>query len=195
MFSIDSDEWVSDDLRASIQSAMQQNQRMVFQLRRRNNYCGHWVKFGDVGKDYVTRLFKRGAARFSDDIVHERIITSEKIGTLQGLLYHNSYPSYEALIDRMNRYTTLSAAQRFARGKRSSFFRAIFSGLWAFLRSYVIRLGFLDGKTGYVVAMSSGQSSFYRHIKLLALDTAKFYLISKKVFHNDENKQIMTKNN
>lgn|SRR3990167_9323436 len=169
IFSIDSDEWVSDSLRISILETLKNTTGSVFKLQRRNQYCGQWIRFGDPGKDFIVRLFKKGCARFSDDCVHERVITDEKIYTLKGLLMHNSYRSYEELLNRMNRYTTLSAQQRFSQGKRSSFSRALFSGLWAFLRSYIFRLGFLDGKIGYIVAVSSGQSSFYRHLKLTHL--------------------------
>ena len=172
VLSIDSDEWVGDALREEIIACIQHPITPVFALRRRNQYCGHWVRFGDVGRDRVTRLFKRETARFSEDIVHERLITHEKISVLKNVLYHNSYRTYEALMSRMNHYTTLSAEQRFKRGKKSSFRHAIFSGLWAFLRSYVVRMGFLDGAIGYIVAMSSAQSSFYRHVKLRPLNRA-----------------------
>lgn len=167
IFSIDSDEWISDASRDEIISVMQHSTKQVFCMPRRNQYCGKWIRFGDVGRDKVTRLFKRGAARFSDDIVHERILTENPIATLKYPLLHNSYRSYEALLQRMNTYTTLSAESRFLRGKKTSFSRAIFAGLWAFIRSYFLRAGFCDGKMGFVVAISSAESSYYRHLKLL----------------------------
>lgn len=167
VFSIDSDEFVSDALRDEIVRATQNPTHLVFQMPRRNQYCGQWMRFGDVGKDKVIRLFKRGFAKFNDNLVHESVITNEKIGTLISPLMHRAYESIEELLFRMNKYSTLSAEIRFKKGKKTSLLRAILSARWTFLRSYFFRLGFLDGKMGYIVATAAAQSSYYRHVKLL----------------------------
>lgn len=169
IFSIDSDEWVDDTLKNELLAAMQHDSATVFSVPRRNQYCGQWVRHGDVGRDRVTRLFKRGSARFTDDIVHEYIITDQPIKKLNAFLFHNSYRSLSELMSRMDRYTTLSAEIRYKKGKKTSFSKALFSSLWAFIRSYFIRAGFLDGKIGFIVAVSSAESSYYRHLKLMEM--------------------------
>ena len=170
IFSIDSDEWISDASRDEITQVIQHSTKNIFIIPRRNQYCGKWIRFGDVGRDTVVRLFKRGTARFSDDIVHEKLITNqEPLGKLKSPLLHNSYLSIDALMQRMDRYTTLSAQSRFSRGKKTSLKRAIFAGFWAFLRSYFFRWGCCDGKMGFIVAISSAEASYYRHVKLLEL--------------------------
>src|SRR3990167_6765223 len=68
IYSIDSDEWMSDDLHAEIIRTLQNPTTNVYKQPRRNQYCGQWIRFGDVGKDKVIRLFKRGTAKFSDNI-------------------------------------------------------------------------------------------------------------------------------
>lgn len=169
IFSIDSDEWIDDALKNEMLAAMQQTEATVFSIPRRNQYCGQWICHGDVGRDRVIRLFKRGSSRFSDDIVHETIITDQPIKKLNAFLFHNSYRSLSELMSRMNRYTSLSAEIRYKKGKKTSFGNALFSSIWAFIRSYFIRAGFLDGKMGFVVAVSSAESSYYRHLKLLEM--------------------------
>lgn len=170
VFSIDSDEWISDASRDEIIRTIQTTPHTAFIMPRLNQYCGKWIRFGDAGKDTVMRLFKRGCAQFSNDIVHEKLIADHKtLGQLKHALLHNSYQSVDAIMERMNRYTTLSAQARFARGKKTSVAKTIFSSAWAFFRSYIFRYGFLDGKMGFVVAISSAESSYYRHIKLLEL--------------------------
>lgn len=170
IFSIDSDEWLSDASRDEILNIIQATEHTAFIMPRLNQYCGKWIRFGDVGKDKVMRLFKKGYAHFSNDIVHERLIVDEKkLGQLKHALLHNSYQSIDAIMERMNRYTTLSAQARFTHGKKTSLTKTLLSSIWAFLRSYVFRYGFLDGKMGLVVAISSAESSYYRHIKLLEL--------------------------
>ncbi|OGT26655.1 MAG: hypothetical protein A3I77_07450 [Gammaproteobacteria bacterium RIFCSPLOWO2_02_FULL_42_14] len=169
VFSIDADEWVDDVLKNEIICTIHNPSALVFSLRRRNRYCGQWMRFGDVGKDTVTRLFKRGIAKYNDDIVHEKLLTTEKKMRLKNYLLHDTYTSIEALLDRMNRYSSESALMRFQRGKKTNVFAAAISAAWIFLRAYILRWGFLDGKMGYVVAATAAHSSFYRHVKLICL--------------------------
>lgn len=169
ILSIDSDEWVDEKLRHEIIATIQNPAALVFQMPRLNQYCGQWIYHGDVGKDKVTRLFKRSAAHFSNDIVHEKILTSEKIGKLKSVLHHNTYDSIEALLHRMNFYSSLSAKKRFEQGKKTNLLCAIVSALWSFTRSYFFRAGFLDGKMGFIVCLAAAESSYYRHVKLMEL--------------------------
>lgn len=169
ILSIDSDEWVDDALRTEIIATLKNPTATVYDIPRLNQYCGKWIRHGDVGKDSVTRLFKRGHAQFSDDIVHEKIITNDSVKRLRSPLCHNTYESIDALLHRMNLYSTLSAKIRFERGKKTSLLNAMFSATWLFIRSYFFRAGFLDGKMGFIVCLAAAHSSYYRHIKLIEL--------------------------
>jgi glycosyltransferase involved in cell wall biosynthesis len=170
VLSIDADEWVSEALQQEIVTVVndQTAQRWdAFWLPRRTKYLGEWVDYGDVGRDRVVRLFKRGCAKFTDEIVHESLqVDSGQIGLLRHKLLHESYRSVEALLERMNHYTTLSAKIRLENGKSSSLTKAILHGCWAFVKAYFWRMGFLDGRIGFVVAISSAESSYYRYLKL-----------------------------
>lgn len=169
ILSLDDDEWLSTELQNEIINTLKNPSAKLYGFPRHNMYCGHWITHGSVGKDIAIRLFKRGIATFNKKIVHEGLITNEKPHYLKSPLYHNSYLSYEALLDRLNQYTSLSAEERFNAGKKTTFKKAVVSALWAFIKAYFIRAGFLDGKIGFVVALTSAESSFYRHIKLLHL--------------------------
>lgn len=169
VLSIDSDEWISDELHKEIIQTLQHPSHSVYQIPRRNQYCGQWMRHGDVGKDAVIRLFKRGTAHFNDNIVHESIETKETIGKLRSPLMHRAYQSIEELLSRMNKYSSLSAEIRFKKGKKTNLLRAILAARWTFIRAYFFRLGFLDGKMGYIVATAAAQSSYYRHVKLMLL--------------------------
>ncbi len=173
VFSIDADEWVSESLRQAICSAIANSNAIAYQMPRRNSYCGHIIRYGDVGKDIVTRLFRRGYGEFSNDLVHERVIINGDIKTLLEPLHHNSYHSLEDLLERMNTYTTLSATMRHKKGKKSSLSKAIAHSFWAFIKAYFLRLGFLDGRIGFIVAVSSAESSYYRYAKLMLLNQKK----------------------
>lgn len=173
VLSIDADEWVSENLQQEIKKAIAKPKADAYRLPRRTMYCGQFLQHGDSGKDSVTRLFRRDKGKFSNDIVHERTLIDGTTKKLTQPLLHNSYQTLEQLIDKMNQYSTLSAKARHESGKKASLYKAITHSLWAFIKSYIIRRGFLDGKIGLMVAISSAENSYYRYAKLLLLYAEK----------------------
>jgi len=130
------------------------------------------MKYSGWSPDYVLRLFRREGAAFSNDRVHERVIFSDQrtIGRLTHPFLHYSYDSIEDVIDRMNRYSTAGAEMKHEKGQKSSLRKAIFHGLWAFFRTYVLQRGFLDGREGFMLAVSNAEGVYYRYLKLFFLD-------------------------
>ena len=108
-------------------------------------------------------------AKFSDDLVHERILFEGEIKTLKEPLLHISHTDLEEVLNKTNRYTSDGAAMLFAQGKRSSLSKAILHGFWAFIRTYFLRLGFLDGRMGLILAISYAEGTYYRYLKLMML--------------------------
>jgi hypothetical protein len=119
--------------------------------------------------DYLPRLFKKGAAQYSEDLVHERLIFSGKVSHLDGLLMHYSFDDLESVLDKVNRYSSAGALQRFQKGARSGLRSAIFKGFWTFIRSYIIKRGFLDGREGFILSVSNAEGAYYRQLKLMYL--------------------------
>jgi hypothetical protein len=119
--------------------------------------------------DHVTRLFRRGRARFSDDLVHERLIVDGPVGRLQGTLLHASFGSLEQVLDKVNRYSSLSAQQMAAAGRRGGLATAVLHGVGAFLRTYLLKAGFLDGREGFMLAVSNAEGAYYKYLKLMLL--------------------------
>lgn len=170
VLSLDADEKVSTKLRDEIQDAINTNEENVaFRLPRNSSYCGQLILHSGWRPDYVTRLFPKLGAKFSDDIVHERILFEGEIKTLKEPLLHISYVDLEEVLDKTNRYSTDGAAMLYARGKRSSLSNAILHGFWAFVRTYFLRLGFLDGRLGFILAISNAETTYYRYLKLMLL--------------------------
>jgi hypothetical protein len=114
----------------------------------------------------VDRLFKRGTARFSDDLVHERLIPNGQVAKLENPMLHFSFMDFSQVLQKIDRYSTASAEQAFAKGRRSNPLKAILHGLWAFIRTYFIRAGFLDGYQGLALAISNAEGSYYRYMKI-----------------------------
>ena len=166
VLSIDADERLSLELQAEIKSVLSNPKFEVYSFPRLSSYCGQNMRHSGWYPDRVTRLFRQNVARFSDDLVHERIITSSAIGHLNSYLLHESFTSLDAVLDKVNRYSTAGAQILFVRGKKASLGKALSHGLWAFFRTYVLRLGFLDGRMGFVLAVSNAEGTYYRYLKL-----------------------------
>ncbi len=166
VFSIDADERVTPELRASILEAIAQPRFDAYELDRRSSYCGQYMRHSGWSPDRVVRLVRRGTARFSDSLVHERLVPSGPYGRLQGLLLHESMRDFESVIDKLDRYSTAGARMLMARGVKGSLGKSLGHGLWAFLRTYVLRLGFLDGRLGLALAISNAEGTYYRYMKL-----------------------------
>lgn len=169
VLSIDADERVTPALGAEIVRVVGEPTHDVYSIPRLSSYCGQYMRHSGWNPDQVTRLFRRGAAVFSNDLVHERILTSRSVGGLKSSLLHESFVSFEAVLDKANRYSTAGAEVLYARGKSSSVSKAIAHGVWAFFRTYVLRRGFLDGKMGLLLAISNAEGTYYRYLKLWLL--------------------------
>jgi glycosyltransferase involved in cell wall biosynthesis len=173
VLSLDADERISPALADEILAAIETGAESAYALPRLSSYCGYFIRHSGWYPDHIVRLFRRGAARFSDDLVHERLVTRDnRHGILRTPIIHYSYRSGEACLRKMDQYSTLGAKQAFAAGKRSSLSKAILHGMTAFLRSYVFKRGFLDGRAGIMVAISTAESTYHKYFKLMLLGEA-----------------------
>ncbi len=169
ILSLDADERVTPQLQAEIIATLKAPQFDCYSFPRLSSYCGQYMRHSGWYPDRVTRLFRRGAARFSDDRVHEKLLTSKRVGLLQSPLLHESFRDLESVLDKVNRYSTAGALSLREKGKTASLGKALASGLWAFIRTYFLRLGFMDGRMGLVLAISNAEGTYYRYLKLWLL--------------------------
>ncbi|HQS60833.1 MAG TPA: glycosyltransferase family 2 protein [Polynucleobacter sp.] len=167
VLSLDADERLTPALRSEILTAIHHPAHVnCFAIPRLSWYCGRFIRHSGWNPDYVDRLFKRGTARFSDDLVHERLIPQGPVAKLENPMLHFSFMNYSQVLQKIDRYSTASAEQAFAKGKTSSPAKAVLHGAWSFFRTYVLRAGFLDGAQGFALAISNGQGTYYRYMKL-----------------------------
>ena len=167
VLSLDADERLTPALKSEIVTAIHHSAHVdCFAIPRLSWYCGRFIRHSGWNPDYVDRLFKRGSARFSDDLVHERLITSGQVAKLENPMLHYSFMNYSQVLQKIDRYSTASAEQAFAKGKTSTPLKAVLHGAWSFFRTYFLRAGFLDGPQGFTLAMSNAQGTYYRYVKL-----------------------------
>lgn len=172
ILSLDADERVTPALRDEILAHLQQPGAQALALPRLSAFCGTFVRHAGWYPDYVTRVFRKGRGRFTDDLVHEHLKVDDPVAHLKEPLIHYSYRSLSDVLRKIDAYSSAGAQQAYARGKRSSVASAAGHGLWAFVRTYFLKRGFLDGSAGFGVALMNAQASYYKYAKLAQLHAA-----------------------
>jgi glycosyltransferase involved in cell wall biosynthesis len=165
VLSIDADERVTPELAAAIKHASEEGRADGYEFPRLSSFCGRLLRHSGWHPDYVLRLFRRGKARFDDAIVHERVICAGVVKRLSPPLIHHPVARLEDALSRMDRYSTASAEAIVAAGRKVSFMTGIGHGLYSFLRTYILRAGFLDGAEGFLLAVANAEGSYYRYMK------------------------------
>jgi len=166
VLSLDADEWVTPVLRDEILATLASPVHNGYWIPRASSYCGRTMRHSGWWPDEVLRLFRRDSARFSDDLVHERVIVEGATGRLREALQHEAYRDLDEVLEKINRYSTLAAQQAYQAGARASLGKALNRGLWTFCKTYFFQLGFLDGREGLMLAISNAEGSYYKYLKL-----------------------------
>ncbi len=166
VLSLDADERVTPELRSEIEAVLKNPQADGYDIPRLSNFCGRFIRHAGWHPDYVLRLFRRGKGRFSDSLVHESIQLQGTKARLQQPLLHYSYRDLEDVIAKLNSYSSAASVMLERKGKKGSLAQAIVHGVWAFIRTYFLRRGFLDGREGFMLAVMNAENSYYRYIKL-----------------------------
>lgn len=166
ILSIDADERVSEELKKEIQQTIGDSSKSGYFLPRLSYLCDQPVRHCGWYPDYIVRLFKKEKGRFTQDLVHEQIVVDGELGRLKNHLLHYSYEDFKQFIQKFNHYSSLGAIAGARAGKRAGVFKAFVRGIIAFFKIYVFKMGFLDGSTGLIVAVSAFESSYYKYIKL-----------------------------
>jgi glycosyltransferase involved in cell wall biosynthesis len=170
---LDADERVSPELAASIGKALAAPVSPVYRMARRTRFLGRWLGHGEGYPDWSPRLFNRLNARWSDDLVHAKVLYAVTPGTLEGDLLHQSAEDLARYLDKQNRYTTLAAEQLYERGRSAGAFELLASPVVRFFKFYVLRLGFLDGIAGLVHIGIGCMNSYMKYAKLIEMRRAR----------------------
>ena len=166
---LDTDEAVSDTLRTSIEAELASPRAQVFAVSRCNRFLGRWLRHGEGYPDWSVRLFHRSAAQWSDDMVHEKVLSSQPVARLRGDLLHDSAETLERYLEKQARYTSLQAEELHREGRKVTVAQLLLSPLARFLKFYCFRLGFLDGLPGLLHVCIGCMNSFTKYAKVLAL--------------------------
>jgi glycosyltransferase involved in cell wall biosynthesis len=167
ILALDADECLSDALRREIEEIKQRGARHdAYRFPRLAQYCGQWIRHSGWYPDRKVRFYDRRKARWVGDYVHESVRVEGSVGTLSGDLLHYTCPTFSRHIERVHRYTTLAAQEMAAAGRGVSLTRLLAAPPWAFVRSYFLQRGFLDGGNGFLIASMAAFYVFAKYAKV-----------------------------
>lgn len=165
---VDADERVTDALRQEIVRTISgpvPPEIAGYEIPRRNNFYGRWMRGGGVFPDYQLRLFRRASGRYDDTLVHERLELNGRIARLVNPFDHYSIPTVDRHFRKMSRYTTLAAEEKLKAEKRISMAQVGLHHIGTFFKSYVLRKGFIDGVHGLIAALFAAMHTFVKYAK------------------------------
>lgn len=168
---IDADEELSKELVEKINEIKNgKSEYKVYSINRSSICFGKRIKHGGWSNQYAVRLWKKECVKVNENLVHEEYLTKENIGKIKEFINHHSYLSLEDYLTKFNRYTSLGAQEYYKRGKKSDIFGIVINPIFKFIRMYFIRLGFLDGLEGLLLAILSSNYTMVKYYKLLELN-------------------------
>lgn len=170
---IDDDEVLSPELAANIAKTLENPPLFAYQFARSNFFMGRFLKYGEGYPDWSLRLFNRNYAHWSDDDVHEQVVTHTQIGTIKGDLLHFSCDTLAEYLDKQNRYTSIQAQKMLERKKKVGRSKIIISPVFRFFRFYFIKRGFLDGWPGLVHILIGCFNSMVKYAKFFEKQKAQ----------------------
>jgi glycosyltransferase involved in cell wall biosynthesis len=171
VLSLDADEVLSAELIYSISKAKNKFEYKAYSMNRYNCYCGKFINHGLWYPDRKVRLFDKRIVKWGGMNPHDKIelLQKETVQFLEGDILHYSYNSIREHIKRNDELTSIAAFSIFDSGKRKHWSKIILSPAWSFLNGYFLRLGFLDGYYGFVIAAKTARRSFLKYQKLFRL--------------------------
>lgn len=164
---LDADERVTSELRESILSGIS-GSPFIGRVNRLSAFMGGWIRHSGWQPDWVDRLYPTRLARYNDAMVHEKVenFSALSVKKLNGLLHHYTYDSVRQYLDKSAMYAHLWADQRFLNGKKVSLLSALSHSAACFLKMYVMKQGFRDGRRGFLLAVLSANSTFSKYADL-----------------------------
>ena len=171
ILSLDADEVVTDGLRQELLEAISEARPGTkkydgYRLPRHSSFCGTFMEHSGWRPDYTLRLVYRQKAGFTDHFLHAHMTVSGRAGDLKSPIVHYSYKNLDDVLEKLNRYSRGAAQDLKARGGSATLSKAVFKGLWAFMRTYFLRQGFRDGRMGLALAIYNSHTTYYKYLRL-----------------------------
>jgi glycosyltransferase involved in cell wall biosynthesis len=173
VLSLDADEALDDNLKNAIQQCTQNWLADGYTMNRLTNYCGQWIHYSGWYPDKKLRLFDRNKAQWGGLNPHDKIMMTDqaRIEHLEGNLLHYSYYSVEEHRERSHKYAFIGAQAMLNAGEKGYYYQLIINPLSKFVRNYILKRGFMDGKAGWTICTITALETFWKYRYLLRLQS------------------------
>ena len=173
VLNIDADEVVSFELSAEIQTAIAGSPALGFYFPRKTFYLGRWIKYGGWYPNHLVRLAHRSAASWTEPSVHEELKISGAVEGLSCPLLHYSFSSIQDQILTNLRFSKLGSQSLKESGRSAGLIQLILKPAGKFIETYLIKMGFLDGLAGFIIAINAAHSMFLKYAYLMETEIRK----------------------
>jgi glycosyltransferase involved in cell wall biosynthesis len=165
----DPDEEITRPLGEEILSTLSNPTSVAYFIKRELNFMGRQIKYSGFQSDWVVRLFDKRYCKYDGNLVHEVLETKGKTSKLKNRLPHHTYKSFDDYTGKLHRYSALQAQMLYEKKKKPTLFGFLFRPFYRFWHQYLIRLGILDGKEGFILAYINAFAVFKRYTNLWML--------------------------
>lgn len=170
VFILDADERTSDELIKEIKLELSNPSANAYSIGRVNYFMDKKIQYV-WSNDSVIRLFNRKVARYDDKFVHEKVVTSEKVKTLNNTLKHDTYFGKGLIfhLQKGDRYSTLSAKDKVNKIDQITMYHLLIKPFFGFIKRYILKRGFMDGKVGFIISCFGAWNIFIRNVKIMRM--------------------------
>ncbi|GAB5399701.1 MAG: glycosyltransferase family 2 protein [Aureisphaera sp.] len=165
----DPDEEITEALAKEIQNVLKNPKAVAYSVKRQLHFMGKRIKYSGFQTDWVVRIFKKQHGRYNGNLVHETLDVDGTISKLKSKLPHHTYKNMDDYTGKLHRYSALQARMLYKKGKKPNLYHFLFRPWYRFWHQYILRLGILDGKEGFILAYINAFSVFKRYVNLWLL--------------------------
>lgn len=175
VFSLDSDEKIDADLYRALKDWTPIDNQTVHRVLWKNFFGEQWIRYSDWGRSWKNRLFNRNYVNWDDAIAHEDLVSNKPIRyeRMPGFLEHYSFKDSREYATKMVHSAMITAQKYHSHGRKVSFLKILFTPLFSFIKTYILKLGFLDGYKGWLIAVTTAYYSFIKYARLYELNNEK----------------------
>lgn len=172
VLNLDADEQLTEELKKEIEKVIEENKIDGLDIKISSQFLG---KFNSEKSKFNRRIrfFRKSSGYYPDKLVHESIVVKGKINKADGFIYDYGTMDLKTHLNKINEYSSLRADEKFVKNKKSSFTKLLFVFPLAFLKSFIIKRGFLNGMRGFIAAMNNSFYAFLKEAKLYELNSKK----------------------
>lgn len=172
ILSLDSDEKIDPVLYAQLQQWQPADERTVHQVLWKNFFAGQWIRYSDWGRSWKNRLFHKHTVHWDDAIAHEDVTSDQPLQFVQfnGYLEHYTFKDIREYASKMVHSAMITAQKYHQKGKKANWFKLLFAPVFSFFKTYFLKLGFLDGYKGWVIAITTSYYTFIKYARLYELN-------------------------